>query len=112
MVPCHTMQEHINSVSHACYYQLRNIANNKHYLTLDTTKTLVHALVCSRIDSLNALYFGLPDNIIHKLQVIQNNAARVIAPKKETRPHNRNSLQLTLAADKISNRLQNKPINI
>jgi len=78
-----TMQAHINSVSRACYHQLRNIANNRRYLTLDTTKTLVHALVCSRIDSLNALYFGLPDNIIHKLQVIQNNAARVIAQKKK-----------------------------
>ena len=39
----------------------------------------MHAFVTSRIDSSNALLFGLPNFLIQRLQYVFNSTARVIA---------------------------------
>ena len=49
-----------------------------HYLSEDTSKTLISAFVLSRIDYCNFLLAGCPKQLIHKLQKVQNNAARLI----------------------------------
>ena len=41
-------------------------------------KTLVHAFVSSRLDYCNSLLYGVSDELLQKLQVIQNAAARVV----------------------------------
>ncbi len=56
-------------------YHLRNIGRIRKYLNTDTTKLVVHSLVTSRLDQLNALLYGVPT---HKLQRAQNTAARII----------------------------------
>ena len=53
------------------------------FLTLYACKAIVHALVCSRIDFYNCLYYGLPNTKIQRLQRIQNCAARLIFRKKK-----------------------------
>ena len=72
------MEVHVNKITSACYYNLRNIGKIRRNLTQDATKTLVQALVISQLDSLNALLHGVPDKLIKKLQLVQNRAARVI----------------------------------
>ena len=57
---CLTMKDHISEVSKLAFYHLRNISHIRKYLTLSAAKTIVHALVCSRLDANNALYYGLP----------------------------------------------------
>ena len=57
---CLTMKDHISEVSKLAFCHLRNISHIRKYLTLSAAKTIVHALVCSRIDANNALYYGLP----------------------------------------------------
>ena len=57
---CLTMKDHISKVSKLAFYHLRNISHIRKYLTLSAAKTIVPALVCSRIDANNALYYGLP----------------------------------------------------
>jgi hypothetical protein len=42
------------------------------FLTVDATKSIVHALVTSRLDGLNSLLVGLPAGTIGKLQRVQN----------------------------------------
>jgi len=49
------------------YYYLHNIRKFRKYLTLDSTRCLVHALVMGRVDYCNSLLYGLPRNNINKL---------------------------------------------
>ena len=46
-------------------------------LTIETTETLVHAFVSSRLDYCNSLLYGINDSLLKKLQAVQNAAARV-----------------------------------
>ena len=78
-----TMVDHIKSVCKSSYFHLRNIAQARRYLTQEATSTLVHSFVTSKLDGLNALYYGLPDRVIHKLQLLQNHAAKLVVKKKK-----------------------------
>ncbi len=70
-----SLQTHVKSVCRSAHYHLRNIGRIRKYLDTDTAKLVVHALVTSRLDQLNALLYGVPT---HKLQRAQNTAARII----------------------------------
>ena len=48
------------------------------YIDKGTTERLVHAFVMCYIEYCNGLMYGLPDNQLKKLQVIQNAAARLV----------------------------------
>ena len=76
------MSQHVHSVCRTGYYHLRNIWRIRRYLTQDATKTLVHALVTSildyYLDYYNSLLYGLPTNLLAKMQRLQNACARVI----------------------------------
>ena len=48
------------------------------WATRYSTEKLIHAFVSSRIDSCNALLFGIPEKDISKLQIVQNSAARIV----------------------------------
>ena len=50
----------------------------KHHLTRPAMHTLVQAFVISRLDYANALYHGIPDCQMKKLQRVQNMAARLL----------------------------------
>ena len=63
----------------AGYYYLHNLRKIRKYLTLDSTRCLVRALVMGRVDYCNSLLYGLPRNNINKLQRLQNVAARLKA---------------------------------
>lgn len=73
-----SMEQHVNSVCRSCYGQLRQIGHIRQYLTIDATKSLVNALVTSRLDYCNSLLHGVPKAILNKLQHVQNTAARLI----------------------------------
>ena len=73
-----TMKKQIGEVCKLSFYHLRNIAHIRKYLTLDVAKTIIQALVCSRIDWNNSLYYGLPNTQLQRLQRVQNAAARIV----------------------------------
>ena len=57
---------------------MQQIRRIRSLLSPQQTKTLVHAFVLSRIDSNNALLYGLPQSSISRLQRVQNAAAKLI----------------------------------
>ncbi|KAK6178617.1 hypothetical protein SNE40_013367 [Patella caerulea] len=78
-----TLSEHINSVTHSCYQQLRKIGQSRAYLTEEATSSLVRCLILSKLDYANALFYGLPDYLLNKLQTVQNCAAKLVKRKKK-----------------------------
>ena len=71
-------QQHVSRTCQICYFELRKINFIRHYLSQDALKTLISAFVLSRIDYCNSLLAGCPKQLIHKLQKVQNNAARLV----------------------------------
>ena len=58
--------------------QTRDIRSIKQSLSSETTTKLVHAFISSRLDYCNGLLVGVAGQLLHRLQVIQNAAARLV----------------------------------
>ena len=80
-----SMVEHITKASSAAFFHLYNIRRITKYLSKENTETLIHAFVSSRIDYCNSLLCGVPNCHLHKLQRIQNAAARLIFEESKYR---------------------------
>ena len=48
-----SFEEHVNELCRTAFYHIRNISRIHPCLSIDSTKTLVHALVTSRLDHCN-----------------------------------------------------------
>ena len=57
------------------YWKLFRI---RKHLSRNSTETLIHAFVSSRLDYCNSLLYGLPQAQLDKIQRVQNAAARLI----------------------------------
>ena len=77
-----TMAAHVNNISQSCFYQLRQLQSVRRSLTIESSKTLVHSFVSSRVDYCNSIFYGTSDVVLRKLQAILNAAARLVACKK------------------------------
>ena len=74
-----TFHDHISGIVRSCYHQLRQIRQARRSLSRDNLKTLLHAFVLSRLDYCNSLLAGQPSCVLHRLQIVQNSAARLYA---------------------------------
>ena len=77
-----SMESHITSVNRCIYMQLRKIGKIRQYIDRHTCACVVNSLVTSRIDLNNALLAKAPAKLINRLQLSQNNAARLVSGKK------------------------------
>ena len=71
------MNVHIGKICSKAFRGLYNITHIRKVLTVQSTKTLIHAFVSSHLDYCNALLVGLPKYQLDRLQKVQNAAARV-----------------------------------
>ena len=80
-----TLDQHITNTCKSVYFQIRRINSIRQYLTDNAVKTLTQSIVISRLDYCNSVCIGLPMKSIHRLQLAQNAAARVVkrTPKRE-----------------------------
>ena len=78
-----SLDQHVTNVCKACFFNVRNIAKIRDYLSTADTEILVHALITSKLDSCNSLLYGLPKSMIDRLQNVQNSAARLITRNKK-----------------------------
>ncbi|XP_064651630.1 uncharacterized protein LOC135502611 [Lineus longissimus] len=86
-----SLASHVRAVVSSANYHLRNVALARHLLTNKATRTLTQAMVVSRLDYCNSLLLGVSEELADKLQVVQNNAARLI-----TRTSRRNHISPVL----------------
>ena len=64
---------------------IRKLSKIKDYLTFEQLRTAVSALIFSRLDYCNSLYFGIHAELLNKLQYVQNSAARLVRRKNHFR---------------------------
>ena len=77
-----TMLPHANSVVRGCFYHLRQLRSIRSSLTDSAAKTIVHALISSRIDYCNSVLFGVSEAVSQRLQSILNASARLITNRR------------------------------
>ena len=73
-----SMAEQVASVCRGGYYQLRQLRLLTKCISEDAIKTLIHSFITRRLEYCNSLYYGISDGLMHRLQSVQNAAARLV----------------------------------
>ena len=73
-----SMKTHIEVKCNTSFCELYSLRRIRKYLSHQATETYIHAFIFSHIDYCNGLLNGVPKYQIHKLQRIQNMAARLV----------------------------------
>ena len=72
------MSFHISKQCASALHHLHNTSRIRRFLSADTSKSLVHAFVTSRVDYCNSLLYGLPVSHLNKVQRVLNATARLV----------------------------------
>jgi hypothetical protein len=72
------MRTHVSKTVSSCFAALRQIRSIRRTTTRPVLKSLVVALVLSRLDYGSATLAGLPGTLLNRLQSVLNAAARLI----------------------------------
>lgn len=73
-----SMVPQVTAICAACNYHLHRLSSIRRYLTTEATKTLIQALITTRIDYCSSLLVNIPAAQLKRLQLIQNKAARLV----------------------------------
>lgn len=80
----HSMRSQISrSVTSLCFL-LRRISKIRHHTDPQTCGKAINACAASCTDYHNALLTNVPNYLLHKLQLVRNNAARLLAESQRT----------------------------
>ena len=84
--------QQVQCVVKASICTIKKIAEIKSFLTEEDLVTVICACILSKIDYCNAIYYGINDNLLKKLQSIQNSAMHII--RKRTNQHHLTTAEL------------------
>ena len=76
------MKHHISKIASTCFFHLRRLKSIRPKIDVTSAKSLVSALIFSRLDYCNSLLAGLPDSSLLPLQRVLNAAARFVCQLK------------------------------
>uniref|UniRef100_A0A669EEK3 Reverse transcriptase domain-containing protein n=1 Tax=Oreochromis niloticus TaxID=8128 RepID=A0A669EEK3_ORENI len=76
------LNKQVSAVVQSCFFQLRQLAKVKPYLPANVFERVIHLFLTCRLDYCNSLYYGLDQATIHRLQMVQNAAARLLTGTK------------------------------
>ena len=79
-----TMERQVSSLRAKLLFELKKISNIRMYISKESCKKLVSSLVFSKLDYCNSLLSGVSKDKIKRLQVVQNNAARLVLGKRKS----------------------------
>jgi hypothetical protein len=80
------LQDHVSTIVKSCNHKMRQFGRLRPFLTLESAKMVAAALILSRLDYCNGCLWGINDGEMHRLQVVQNTAARIVS-KTRKRDH-------------------------
>ncbi len=72
------------AVTKSAYYHLKNIARIRCFVSSQDLEKLVHAFITSRVDYCNRLLTSFQKKTIRQLQLIQNDAARILTRTRKS----------------------------
>ena len=90
---------HISKTVSSSFIILKNVRSIRNLLTPEATATLIHAIITSKLDQCNSLFFNLSSSNMLKLQRIQNFALRTVLnlhPRSHVTEHYQNFHWLTV----------------
>ena len=73
-----TLSAHVTVLCRARYHQLRQLHPLVLSMTAAAARTVAATLISCRLDYCNSLHYGLPGNLLRKLQSVQNATAQLI----------------------------------
>ena len=74
-----TMDKQVTAVCKACNFHLYRLSSIRRYITTDAARSVVQALITSRLDYCNSLLANLTNTQMKRLKSIQHKAARLVA---------------------------------
>jgi hypothetical protein len=75
-----SFKQQISKVCQTSFLYIRQMRRVRPFLDHNCAVLLANALVSSRLDYCNSLYYGLPKTSLQRLQYVQNSLARVVVP--------------------------------
>ena len=75
---CLTFHDHISSIIKSCSYHIKDLRRIRRHLSKSTATTLAIALVSSKLDYCNSLFYNLTTAETRRLHIIQNTLCRII----------------------------------
>ena len=73
-----SLDNHISSFIKSCVGQLHDFRRIRPLISKIAVITLANSFIHSRLDYCKSLFYGLPTYSIHRLQKVQNTAARIV----------------------------------
>ena len=73
-----SMSVHVGKMCSKAFRGINKIRQIRNFLSINTTKTLIHAFVTSHVDYCNALLAGIPQYQVQRIQRVLNAAAILI----------------------------------
>ena len=73
-----TLDDQISAVTKSCMYHIRDLKRIRKSLDVKTAGIIATSIIHSKLDYCNSLYYNLPSTRLHRLQLIQNAAARAV----------------------------------
>ena len=107
-----SMAAHVSRTCRTAYAQLRCISRIRSSLTVSARKTLVHALVTSKLDFGNAALCGINGSLLHRLEMVQRAAARVVLGLRRRDQHSMTAVLKRLHWLPIAFRIQFKLLTL
>lgn len=73
-----SMEEQVSSICGTCFHTLRLLKTVFPWLPISSRRTLIQALIISRLDYENALLVAANETLLSRLQVVQNTVAHLV----------------------------------
>ena len=78
-----SMCKQVSHVMKCIFLDLRRISQIRHLISTDIAQMLATSLIMSKLDYCNSVLAGINGSMLSKLQVAQNNAARLVLNKRK-----------------------------